>query len=87
MTVFGFSSANPLPQSEDDYGDYDNSKNLERRRSKAEDSDTPDGTDDPLGDIFGDILAGVGDLLSEGIKIVTDVTDRSVSPYSTSQQT
>jgi len=77
VTVFGSSSANPLPQSEDDYGDYDNSKNLERRRSKAEDNDTPDGNDDPLGDIFGDILGGVGALLSEGIKIVTDVTDGS----------
>merc|ERR1711971_1399226 len=77
VTIFGFTIANPLPQSADDYGDYDNSKNLERRKSKAEDDITPNGEDDPLGDIFGDILGGVGALLSEGIKIVTDVTDGS----------
>jgi len=77
VTVFGLALANPLPQSADDYGDYDNSKNLERRKSKAEDDVTPNGEDDPLGDIFGDILGGVGALLSEGIKIVTDVTDGS----------
>merc|ERR1739838_751880 len=77
VTVFGLALANPLPQSADDYGDYDNSKNLERRKSKAEDDVAPNGEDDPLGDIFGDILGGVGALLSEGIKIVTDVTDGS----------
>ena len=34
---------------------------------------------DPIGDIFSDLLAGAGALLTEGIKIVTDVTDGSVS--------
>ena len=39
---------------------------------------------DPIGDIFSDLLAGAGALLTEGIKIVTDVTDGSVSTsYST----
>merc|ERR1739848_178746 len=74
-TVFGFAKANPLPQSIDDYGDYDNSKNLERRKGKEDDK--RDDPVDPIGDIFGDILGGVGALLTEGIKIVTDVTDGS----------
>merc|ERR1712018_415713 len=74
-TMFGFTKANPLPQSIDDYGDYDNSKNLERRKGKEDDK--RDEPVDPIGDIFGDILGGVGALLSEGIKIVTDVTDGS----------
>ena len=39
---------------------------------------------DPIGDIFGDLLKGAGALLTEGIKIVTDVTDGSVSSVSTS---
>jgi len=80
MTVFGFTKANPLPQSIDDYGDYDNSKNLERRQGKEDDKLIPVGDADqvdPIGDIFGDILGGVGALLTEGIKIVTDVTDGS----------
>merc|ERR1719361_1477327 len=76
----GFTKANPLPQSIDDYGDYDNSKNLERRQGKEDDKLIPVGDADqvdPIGDIFGDILGGVGALLTEGIKIVTDVTDGS----------
>merc|ERR1712025_1302343 len=80
MTVFGFTKSNPLPQSIDDYGDYDNSKNLERRQGKEDDKLIPVGDADqvdPIGDIFGDILGGVGALLTEGIKIVTDVTDGS----------
>merc|ERR1712025_1086912 len=80
VTVFGFTKANPLPQSIDDYGDYDNSKNLERRQGKEDDKLIPVGDADqvdPIGDIFGDILGGVGALLTEGIKIVTDVTDGS----------
>jgi len=79
VTVFDFTLANPLPQSLDDYGDYDNSKNLERRQGKEDVKLIPVGDDsvDPIGDIFGDILGGVGALLSEGIKIVTDVTDGS----------
>ena len=46
------------------------------------DADLVEGAD-PIGDIFSDLLAGAGALLTEGIKIVTDVTDGSVSsvPY------
>ena len=42
------------------------------------DADLVEGAD-PIGDIFGDLLKGAGALLTEGIKIVTDVTDGSVS--------
>ena len=47
------------------------------------DADLVEGAD-PIGDIFGDLLKGAGALLTEGIKIVTDVTDGSVSSVSTS---
>ena len=47
------------------------------------DADLVEGAD-PIGDIFSDLLAGAGALLTEGIKIVTDVTDGSVSSVSTS---
>jgi len=85
VTVIGVTVSNPLPQSAADYGDYGDyeisPEKLEERNSKAEDADISEGRtfqeDDPLGDIFGDILGGVGALLTEGIKIVTDVTDGS----------
>merc|ERR1712088_153358 len=76
--LFGVTVANPLPQSEDDYGDFDVSK-LDRQgklEDDTADADLVEGAD-PIGDIFGDLLKGAGALLTEGIKIVTDVTDGS----------
>jgi len=78
--LFEVTVANPLPQSEDDYGDFDVSK-LDRQAKLEDDTADADLVEgaDPIGDIFGDLLKGAGALLTEGIKIVTDVTDGSVS--------
>jgi len=76
-SVFEATLASPLPQSADDYGDFDSS--MRQREGKEDvdaDADVVEGSD-PIGDIFGDILAGASALLTEGIKIVTDVTDGS----------
>lgn len=76
--LFEVTVANPLPQSEDDYGDFDVSK-LDRQAKLEDDTADADLVEgaDPIGDIFGDLLKGAGALLTEGIKIVTDVTDGS----------
>jgi len=76
--LFEVTVANPLPQSEDDYGDFDVSK-LDRQGKLDDDTADADLVEgaDPIGDIFGDLLKGAGALLTEGIKIVTDVTDGS----------
>ena len=51
---------------------------LAKLEDDTADADLVEGAD-PIGDIFGDLLKGAGALLTEGIKIVTDVTDGSVS--------
>ena len=70
-------SATPLPQDASDYGDFDESMKAELVK-RQENSDEAPEDDDPIGDLFADIFAGTGALLSEGIKIVTNVADGSV---------
>merc|ERR1712161_173124 len=53
--LFEVTVANPLPQSEDDYGDFDVSK-LDRQAKLEDDTADADLVEgaDPIGDIFGD---------------------------------
>merc|ERR1712088_964612 len=71
--LFEVTVANPLPQSEDDYRDFDVSK-LDRQAKLEDDTADADLVEgaDPIGDIFGDLLKGAGALLTEGIKNVTE---------------
>ena len=78
FTVSEICVASPVPSSEDDYGDYVMKEREARKEDVIEDADVEEGSD-PIGDIFADILKGAGALLTEGIKIVTDATDGSVS--------
>ena len=63
-----------MPQSIDDYGDFDPSASRQAKQTESEESD-----DDPIGDLFGDILAGAGSLIDELGGIVGDVTNGNVS--------
>ena len=63
-----------MPQSIDDYGDFDPSASRQAKQAESEESD-----DDPIGDLFGDILAGAGSLIDELGGIVGDVTNGNVS--------
>jgi len=58
----------PLPQSADDYGEWEDGE-IEARSGKQTESEN----DDPLGSFFGDILAGAGSLIDELGGIVHDV--------------
>merc|ERR1711881_14450 len=60
---------NPLPQNVDDYGEWDE-ETAARSGKQAESEES----EDALGSIFGDILAGAGSLIDELGGIVHDVT-------------
>merc|ERR1712029_541147 len=56
---------NPLPQSDSNFGNFG-------EEARGTDDEL---AEDPLGDIFGDILNGFGNLVQEGMKLITNVTE------------
>ena len=59
---------NPLPQSDSNFGNFG-------EEARGTDDEL---AEDPLGDIFGDILNGFGNLVQEGMKLITNVTESDV---------
>ena len=69
-------SGNPLPQDDGDFGDYGDSA------SSINSTDGDEIQTDPIGDIFGDILEGIGTLVQEGVNLIADATTNDVSEIS-----
>ena len=58
-----------MPQSDSNFGNFG-------EEARGTDDEL---AEDPLGDIFGDILNGFGNLVQEGMKLITNVTESDVS--------
>ena len=61
-----------MPQSDSNFGNFG-------EEARGTDDEL---AEDPLGDIFGDILNGFGNLVQEGMKLITNVTESDVSSFS-----
>ena len=61
-----------MPQSDSNFGNFG-------EEARGTDDEL---AEDPLGDIFGDILNGFGNLVQEGMKLITNVTESDVSFFS-----
>ena len=58
-----------MPQSDSNFGNFG-------EEARGSDDEL---AEDPLGDIFGDILNGFGNLVQEGMNLLTNVTQNDVS--------